>query len=126
MNKRFSFIFLEEAVEFIENLDKKSKEKVLYNLNLATMKNDKNLFKKLTDDIWEFRTLYNKQALRLFAFWDKIDKEDTLVVCTHGIVKKTQKIPKAEIEKSERLRKEYFEIKALENEENKKDEDGKS
>ena len=93
MKRKFSINLLEEAIEFIENLDEKSKVKVLYNLNLATLKNDKNLFKKLNDQIWEFRTLYNKEALRLFAFWDKTDKEETLVICTHGIVKKTQKIP---------------------------------
>jgi len=29
-------------------------------------------------------------------------------VATHGIVKKTQKTPKKEIEKAEALRKEYF------------------
>ena len=33
-------------------------------------------FRKMTgtDDIWEFRTLYNNQYIRLFAFWDKKDQ----------------------------------------------------
>ena len=57
-------------------------------------------------EIWEFRTLYNKTAYRLFAFWDK--EKETLVIATHGIIKKTQKTPSKEIAKAETIRKEYF------------------
>ena len=66
------------------------------------------LFKKLENtDIWEFRTLYNRTAYRLFAFWD--NDQDTLVIVTHGIVKKTKKTPNKEIAKAEAIRKYYFE-----------------
>ena len=57
----------------------------------------------------KFRTIYNKTYYRLFAFWDK--DINTLVVATHGIVKKTQKTPKSEITKAEGIRKQYFENK---------------
>lgn len=68
---------------------------------------DKELFKKLENtEIWEFRTLYNGIAYRLFAFWD--NEMNAIVMVTHGIVKKTEKTPKKEIEKAERIRKEYF------------------
>lgn len=50
-----------------------------------------------------------KTAYRLFAFWDK-DK-DTLVVATHGVIKKTQKTPSKEIAKAEVVMKQYFENK---------------
>ena len=60
-------------------------------------------------EIWEFRTLYNKVKYRLFAFWDT--ETDTLVIATHGIIKKTQKTPKKEIAKAERIRQEYFKAK---------------
>lgn len=40
------------------------------------------------------------------AFWDT--EEETLVIATHGIVKKTQKTPLKEIAKAEEIRKEYF------------------
>lgn len=71
---------------------------------------DKELFKKLENsEIWEFRTLFNGICYRLFAFWDT--EMEALVIATHGIVKKTQKTPKREIEKTERLRKEYFNSK---------------
>lgn len=72
---------------------------------------DKNLFKKLTDEIWEFRTLFNKTHYRLFAFWDKSDKGETLIIATHGLIKKTDKTPQSDLNKVERLRKNYFELK---------------
>ncbi len=75
----------------------------------AQITNDKTVFKKLNDEIWEFRTIYKRTQYRLFAFWNKTDKEDTLVISTHGIKKKTQKTPKREIIKAENLRKQYFE-----------------
>lgn len=57
------------------------------------MKNKPRVFSKLEGtEIWEFRTLYNKVRYRLFAFWDT--QQDTLVIATHGIIKKTQKTPK--------------------------------
>ncbi|MBR5461773.1 MAG: type II toxin-antitoxin system RelE/ParE family toxin, partial [Butyricimonas sp.] len=68
------------------------------------------LFKKIDNsDIWEFRTLYSGTAYRLLAFWDT-DK-DTLVIATHGFIKKTQKTPLKEIAKAEMIRKEYFNSK---------------
>ena len=61
------------------------------------------------EKIGEFRTLFNKIAYRLFAFWDT--EAETLVIATHGIVKKTQKTPSKEIAKAEEIRKLYFELK---------------
>lgn len=68
------------------------------------------LLKKLNHNIWEFRTLYSGKAYRLFSFWDKIEEEGkvTLVIATHGIIKKTQKTPPKEIEKAEAIRKQYL------------------
>ncbi len=62
--------------------------------------------------IWEFRTKYKKTYYRLLSFWDKTDKKETLVVATHGIIKKTDKIPKAEIEKAKAIMRQYFEQKS--------------
>lgn len=110
MNK-FEVIFLKEAREFLKELDLKSRDKIIFNIDKAKIKNDKELFKKLKDEIWEFRTLYNKNYYRIFAFWDKEDREETLVLTTHGIIKKTDKIPEKEIEKAKQIRKLYFELK---------------
>jgi len=60
------------------------------------------------NDIWEFRKKYKGLQYRLLAFWDKTDKTDTLVISTHGIVKKVDKAPKSEIEKAKKIRTEYF------------------
>ena len=108
MEYKFRVNFLEEAKDFLDNLDEKSRDKIYYNIWKARQVNDKELFKKLQDEIWEFRTLHNKTFFRLFAFWDKTYKEDTVVISTHGIIKKTDKTPKGEIEKAEQLRTQYF------------------
>jgi phage-related protein len=60
-------------------------------------------------EIWEFRTLFNGNCYRLFSFWDT--ETGTLIVATHGIVKKTQKTPQKEIAKAEEIRQQYFELK---------------
>ena len=108
MKSKFDVIFLEQAIDFMSKLDKKARKKIYYNLDKAKFENDPKLFKKLTDDIWEFRTLYQGIQYRLFAFWDKTDKTETLVLSTHGIVKKVSKVPKSEIEKALKIRAEYF------------------
>jgi phage-related protein len=77
----------------------------------AQVVSNNELFKKLNNNVWEFRTLHNKTKYRLFAFWDKTDKTETVVISTHGIEKKTAKTPKEEIEKTERIMKQYFEAK---------------
>lgn len=109
MNKKFEVVFLEQAIDFLESLDLKTREKIYYNVDKAKLGLDPKLFKKLTDDIWEFRTKYNGLQYRLLAFWDRTDKSETLVISTHGIVKKVSKVPKSDIEKAKRIKKEYFE-----------------
>ena len=58
MQNNFKVEFLEEAVEFLRNLDKKHSEKILFNIRKSQVENNAELLKKLSDDIWEFRTLY--------------------------------------------------------------------
>jgi phage-related protein len=65
---KFRVEFLEEAAEFLEQLDDKAREKIIYNIRKAQIINDNELFKKLTGEIWEFRTLYKNIKYRLFAF----------------------------------------------------------
>ena len=108
---KFKVEFLEEAAKFLDNLNEKIRDKIIYNITKAQYSNDKELFKKLTDEIWEFRTLFNKTHYRLFAFWDKSDKTQTVVISTHGLIKKTAKTPIGDLDKAERLRKLYFEQK---------------
>lgn len=111
MNKKFEIQLLEEVDEFLANLDGKARKKIIYNLRKAQMVSDDTLFKKLNHNIWEFRTFYKRTKYRLFAFWDKTNKNKTLVISTHGIEKKTSKTPKKEIIKAERIMIAYFNSK---------------
>ena len=111
MDKRFEVEILDEALEFLQSLERKHYEKVLFNIRKAQVENDLELFKKLKDDIWEFRTLYQGLKYRLLAFWDKSSATATLVVCTHGLIKKKSKVPEQEIEKAVQIQKKYFENK---------------
>jgi len=107
----FETIFLDDSRKFIAGLDQKSIKKVIYNIDLAEQTNDPKLFKKLQNDIWEFRTKYNGSQIRLLAFWDKTDNKETLVIATHGFIKKVDKVPKNEIERAVRLKENYFKNK---------------
>jgi hypothetical protein len=42
------------------------------------------------------------------AFWDKSERTDTVVISTHGIIKKTGKTPQSDIDKAEKIRKLYL------------------
>ncbi len=108
MKPNFEVELLPEAVAFLESLEDKTREKIYYNIKKAQFVNDSELFKKLNDFIWEFRTLYNGKAYRLFSFWDTSEGKKTLVVGTHGILKKTQKTPSKEIKKAEEIRRQYL------------------
>lgn len=108
---QFKTIFLQEAIDFLDNLPEQAREKVLYNIyKVEGGVRSSDLFKKLEGtDIWEFRTLYNGIQYRLFAFLDTEKK--ALVVATHGMVKKVWKVPSKEIAKAEEIRKQYFNSK---------------
>lgn len=109
MENNFEVKYLDQATEFIRSIDRKAAKKLLFNISKAQQVNDNSVFKKLKGtDIWEFRAIAEGIQYRLFAFWVK--RENVFVICTHGIIKKSQKTPVREIEKAEQLRKKYFEL----------------
>ena len=67
----------------------------------------KKYFKHLTntDGLWEIRISAGNGIFRIFCFFDK----GNLIIVLSGFQKKTQKTPKKEIKKAERLKKEYYE-----------------
>ena len=99
----FDVHFLEDAVKFLERMDSKARYKVIYNIDKATYTRDPVLFKKLNEDIWEFRTLYQKTHYRFFAFWDKSVQGFAQVIVTHGLMKKSGKTPRSELVKAQRV-----------------------
>ena len=111
MKAKFEVILLEEVWELFDTLDEKTKDKIIYNIDKSKYVNDPYLFKKLKDEIWEFRTIFKRMKYRILAFWDKTDKTETFVVATHGTIKKTDKMPSAEIDRAKAIMKLYFEQK---------------
>jgi len=63
-------------------------------------------FKKLvgTDGIWECRITSGSNAYRILCFF----ANHSVVVLSHGFMKKTQKTPKAEIERAEASRRDFL------------------
>uniref|UniRef100_UPI00402A1C1C type II toxin-antitoxin system RelE/ParE family toxin n=1 Tax=Prevotella sp. TaxID=59823 RepID=UPI00402A1C1C len=108
---KIQVVLLDEALTFVRSLPLKVQQKITYNYKkIEHGIVDKELFKKLENsEIWEFRSLFNGNCYRLFSFWDT--ETGTLIVATHGIVKKTQKTPQKEIAKAEEIRQQYFELK---------------
>tara|TARA_R100000365_G_scaffold3468_1_gene11508 strand:+ start:1348 stop:1689 length:342 start_codon:yes stop_codon:yes gene_type:complete len=104
----FETKFLEEADKFISKLDPKTIKKIFYNIDLAEQTNDPKLFKKLPNIILKFRTKFAGLQIRLLAFWDKTDNKETLVIATHGFIKKVDKVSANEISRAVRLRDKYF------------------
>ena len=111
MDKLFNIEFLEEALEFLTTLNNKHSEKILFNIRKAQNNQDPELFSKLIDEIREFRTIYQGLKYRLLALWDKTESTNTLVVATHGFIKKRSKVPDTEIQKAKQIRLKYFEDK---------------
>jgi phage-related protein len=62
-----------------------------------------------TDGLYEIRIELGSNIYRLFCCFD----EGRVVVLFNGFQKKTQKTPKSEIEKAEKLKAEYFKQKKI-------------
>lgn len=105
---KFDVEYYQEAWDFLMRIDQKTRAKIADNITKARCSLDPKLLKKLTGDVWEFRTLYLGKQYRMLAFWDKRDKNHTLVIATHGFIKKVDKVPTKEIEKTTRIMNEYF------------------
>jgi len=61
-----------------------------------------------TNDLFEFKVENKGKFYRLFSFWDSRGGKQTLIVCTHGFVKKTNRTPKSEIKKAEYIKNTCF------------------
>ena len=110
--KRTLFFFKNYFADFYESQTEKVKKKAIWTLKVIEeldqipdmyLKHLKN-----TVGLYEIRVQLGKNNFRIFCFFDSAN----LVVIGHGFQKKTQKTPKQQIEKAERIRKEYYESKA--------------
>ena len=72
---KYEIKYLEGAVSFLKSLDSQVAAKIMYNIDKSKYVLDKELFKKLEGtDIWEFRTLYNGIAYRLFSWGTRFER----------------------------------------------------
>lgn len=98
-------------IEFYQIQDEKVKSKIQYVFELIkqVQRVPEKFLKHLegTEGLVEIRVEYQSDIYRIFCCFD----EGRLVVLFNGFQKKTQKTPKNEIEKAERLMKEYFQSK---------------
>jgi phage-related protein len=97
MIKKFEVIVLNDAYLFMESLPRNVRSKILQNIRRSQYELNPDFFKKLRNDIWEFRSRMAGNQYRLLAFWDKSDSRNTLIIATHGFIKKRNSIPKNEI-----------------------------
>ena len=92
----------------MDSLPAKAAQKVTWVLNLVEELDiiPSAYFQKLsgTEEIWEFRITFGSNAYRIFCFLEK----NSLLILTHGLVKKTRKTPRSEIVMAETFRKDYL------------------
>jgi len=95
-------------LEFLDLLPGKAAQKVTWVLKLIEDLDvvPSTYFKKLTstEDIWECRIQLGSNAYRIFCFFDG----HSVVVLTHGLIKKTQKTPSGEIARAETYKRDYL------------------
>jgi phage-related protein len=96
------------AQEFLDNLPKKIFKKIIWVLKIISEldKLPANYFKKFksSEDIWECRIIFSSNIYRLLCFLEN----GSVIIVTHGFIKKTQKTPQEEIRKAEGYKKEYL------------------
>ena len=98
-------------IDFYNEQEEHVQLKIEYVLDLIRYERQvpKKFFKSLenTDAIYEVRIITTFKSVRILCFFD----EGNLVVLTNCFVKKTQKTPRKEIKRAEKLKKEYLKEK---------------
>lgn len=109
--EREIIFFENHFIDFYKNQNEKVRSKIQYVFELIRQVErvpEKFLkYMEGTDGLFEVRVEYQSNVYRIFCCFD----EGRLVVLFNGFQKKTQKTPKNELEKAERLMKEYFQLK---------------
>lgn len=103
----FDIEVLPEAYRFLNLLPLKEREKIYYVFQIARHENNPQFFKKLREEIWEFRINTNQKFYRFLAFRISRKNQRPLVIVTNGFVKKSNKTPFTEITRAIRLREQF-------------------
>jgi phage-related protein len=98
-------------LDFFDTLDSEVKMKFNWTLKLISTVDrvPVKYFKHIEDSsgLFEIRVESGSNIYRVFSFFDK----GQLIILVNGFQKKSQKTPKKEIEKAEKLKKEYYDEK---------------
>jgi phage-related protein len=98
-------------LDFFDSLDNEVKIKFNWTLKLISTVDrvPVKYFKHIEDStgLFEIRVEFESNIYRGFSFFDK----GQLIILINGFQKKSQKTPKNEIEKAEKLKKQYFDEK---------------
>jgi len=109
--KRNIFYYKRYYLDFFECLDDEVKKKFNWTLKLiATIERVPSKFFKHIEGstgLYEVRVEFGGNIYRVFSFFD----EGRFVILVNGFQKKSQQTPKKEIDKAEKLKKEYFDEK---------------
>ncbi len=111
----FTYDFLEvdgkiRMIEFLDSLSIRGRAKVLATMDkLIELKNNNiplkdKLSKHIEDGIFELRVYLEDNILRCLYFYEVNQK----IIFTHGFIKKTQKLPRKEIDNAKELRSKYY------------------
>lgn len=102
------FYYKDYYLDFFHSLQPDVQQKLNWTLQLiATVeKVPKKYFDHITNSsgIFEIRVAVGTNIYRVFSFFDK----GKLIILINGFQKKSQKTPKSEIERAEKLKKQYF------------------
>ena len=102
------YYYKDYYMNFFEPLKPEVKKKFNWTLQLITLLEyvPEKYFKHLsnTSGLYEIRVEVGTDIYRVFDFFDK----NKLLIIGNGFQKKSQKTPKSEIEKAERIKKQYF------------------
>jgi phage-related protein len=113
LKKEISVELLKEAEDYFLNLSDKIQMKFLKSFDKTASGIKGPWFEKLKskEGIFEFKERDQNKFYRIFAFWSNDSQTKTLILCTHGIDKKTNKTPQTEIEKAIKIKHEYLKNK---------------
>jgi len=112
MNKKRELFFYKKYFEeFYYHQEDKVKKKILWTLKvieeLEQIPEKYLKFIQNSSGIYEIRIQVGNNIFRIFCFFDI----DNLVVIGHGFQKKTQKTPRQEIKKAEKIKMDYYDSK---------------
>ena len=98
--------------DFLDSLPAKVVQKITWVLEILESQGmlPTTYFKKLVNtEIWECRIQQGSNIYRIFCFFDK----GSVIILTHGLIKKTQKTPSDEIKRAEDYRNDYMKRRKL-------------